>query len=316
MVVVRIRVEQSELIAISGALDHALNSYKDSIWILTDSRSYIQYLKNWPKIMGSTSLDILSKLVRLDQRKQVRLQWIPSHVGVPGNEAADELVGLHQTALARLRSGHLRGLIFVQEKSLSLPVPALSLLLLLIFWTAGVFPSDSCMKSKTWCAVSTGFLPTSATWSVTDWRRVIFSDESRFSLSADDHRTRVWRRTGQRSDPAFIVERHTAISQGVTVWGAISWDTRSSLVVLQGTLTARRYVDDILTPIVLPMLSSRPGTIYQQDNARPHTARLSQQCLQGYDVLPWPARSPDLSPIEHVWTRWEGNCSRPEIQEN
>ncbi|GFW14800.1 HTH_Tnp_Tc3_2 domain-containing protein [Trichonephila clavipes] len=71
-----------------------------------------------------------------------------------------------------------------------------------------------------------------ATWSVTDWRRVIFSDESRFSLSADDHRTRFWRRTIQRSDPAFIVERHTAISQGVTVWGAISWDTRSSLVVL------------------------------------------------------------------------------------
>ncbi|GFW86783.1 HTH_Tnp_Tc3_2 domain-containing protein [Trichonephila clavipes] len=111
-----------------------------------------------------------------------------------------------------------------------------------------------------------------ATWSVTDWRRVIFSDES-FSLSADDHRT---------------------------LWGAISWDTRSSLVVLQGT-TARRYVDDILTPIVLPMLSSRPGAIYQQDNAHPHTARLSQQCLQGYDVLPWPVRSPDLLPIEHVW---------------
>ncbi|GFX53346.1 uncharacterized protein TNCV_2945861 [Trichonephila clavipes] len=49
------------------------------------------------------------------------------------------------------------------------------------------------------------------------------------------------------------------------------------------------------------MLSSHPGAIYQQDNARPHTARLSQQCLQGYDVLPWPTRSPDLSPIENVW---------------
>ncbi|GFX50607.1 DDE_3 domain-containing protein [Trichonephila clavipes] len=133
---------------------------------------------------------------------------------------------------------------------------------------------------------------------------------NRFSLSADYHRTRVWRRTGQRSDPAFIVERHTAISQGVTVWGAISWDTRSSLVVLQGTLTARRYVDDILTPIVLPMLSSHPGAIYQQDNARPHTARLSQQCLQGYGVLPWPTRSPDLSPIENVWDAGKATASR------
>ncbi|GFW00143.1 HTH_Tnp_Tc3_2 domain-containing protein [Trichonephila clavipes] len=145
-------------------------------------------------------------------------------------------------------------------------------------------PSRETIRRRLTEAVSTGFCRPRATWSVTDWRRVIFSDESRFSLSADDHRTRVWRRTGQRSDPAFIVERHTAISQGVTVWGAISWDTRSSLVVLQGTLTARRYVDDILTPIVLPMLSSRSGAIYQQDNARPHTARLSQQCLQGYDV--------------------------------
>ncbi|GFY06449.1 HTH_Tnp_Tc3_2 domain-containing protein [Trichonephila clavipes] len=79
-----------------------------------------------------------------------------------------------------------------------------------------------CGNSGSQKAVSTGFCRPRATWSVTDWRRVIFSDESRFSLSADDHRTRVWRRTGQRSDPAFIVERHTAISQGVTVWGAIS----------------------------------------------------------------------------------------------
>ncbi|GFV43921.1 uncharacterized protein TNCV_1530951 [Trichonephila clavipes] len=43
--------------------------------------------------MDSTGLDILSKLVRLGQRKQVCLQWIPSDVGVPGDEAADELAG-------------------------------------------------------------------------------------------------------------------------------------------------------------------------------------------------------------------------------
>ncbi|GFT75744.1 RNase H domain-containing protein [Trichonephila clavipes] len=82
-----------ELIAISGALDHALNSYKNSIWILTDSRSSIQYLKYRPKIRDSTGLNILFKLSRLGQRKQVCLQWMPPHVGLPENEAADELAG-------------------------------------------------------------------------------------------------------------------------------------------------------------------------------------------------------------------------------
>ncbi|GFT49379.1 uncharacterized protein TNCV_4583471 [Trichonephila clavipes] len=43
--------------------------------------------------MDGTGLDILSKLVRLGQRKQVYLQWIPSHAGVFRNEAADELAG-------------------------------------------------------------------------------------------------------------------------------------------------------------------------------------------------------------------------------
>ncbi|GFX06054.1 transposable element Tcb2 transposase [Trichonephila clavipes] len=78
-------------------------------------------------------------------------------------------------------------------------------------------------------------------WNVTDLQKVVLSDESRFVLGTDDNRVRAWRL------PAY--------------------DSRSTLVVMRGTLTGQRYIDDIL---------------------RPHT-------------LPWPARSPDLSPVEHVW---------------
>ncbi|GFX45577.1 transposable element Tcb2 transposase [Trichonephila clavipes] len=40
---------------------------------------------------------------------------------------------------------------------------------------------------------------------------------------------------------------------------------------------------------------------FSQDNAQPHTERVSQDCLLTVITLPWPARLPDFSPIEHIW---------------
>ncbi|GFS79215.1 transposable element Tcb2 transposase [Trichonephila clavipes] len=102
---------------------------------------------------------------------------------------------------------------------------------------------------------------------VTDWQKIVFSDESRFVLETDDNRVRVWRRPGERYNSPHTVLRHTARTAGVMVRGPIAYDSRTTLIVMRGTLTDQRYVDDIL---------------------RPHT-------------LPWPDRSPDLSPVEHVW---------------
>ncbi|UYV66734.1 hypothetical protein LAZ67_4002715 [Cordylochernes scorpioides] len=139
-----------------------------------------------------------------------------------------------------------------------------------------------------------------STW-MTEWHRVVFSDESRFCLSSDSRRVRVWRRRGERSNPAAIVELPTVRQRGIMVWGAIAYDSRSPLLRLQGTMTAQRYVDDVLRPVTLPYLQGVPNALYQQDNARPHTARISQQALQDVQMLPWPPYSPELSPIEHVW---------------
>ncbi|GFV31377.1 transposable element Tc1 transposase [Trichonephila clavipes] len=82
-------------------------------------------------------------------------------------------------------------------------------------------------------------------WNVTDWQKVVFSDESWFILGTDDNRVRVWRRPG-------------------------------------------------------PFLNGLPGAIFQQDNARPPTARVAQDFLRHFQTLPWPAGCPDLSPVENV----------------
>ncbi|GFV80394.1 transposable element Tcb1 transposase [Trichonephila clavipes] len=83
-------------------------------------------------------------------------------------------------------------------------------------------------------------------WNVTDWQKVVFSDESRFVLGTDDNRVWVWRRPGERYNSPHTVLRPTARTAGVMVWGAIAYDSRSTLIVMRGTLTGQRYVDDIL----------------------------------------------------------------------
>ena len=78
---------------------------------------------------------------------------------------------------------------------------------------------------------------------------------------------------------------------------------KTHLVIINGNLNAQCYRDEIQAPVVIPYVNANPNAIFQQDNARPHTARLTTQYLQAnnVDVMEWPSKSPDLSPIEQVW---------------
>ncbi|GFV53746.1 transposable element Tc1 transposase [Trichonephila clavipes] len=130
--------------------------------------------------------------------------------------------------------------------------------------------------------------------------RNLHSDESRFQLGPEDHRRRVWRRPWLRANPAFTITRQTGPQPRVMVWSASSFDSRTPLVVIRGTLAAQRYVDNILRTVLLPFLLQYSGLIFLQDNAIPHTARVAMNCLTSYETLPRPARLPDSSLIEHV----------------
>ena len=67
-------------------------------------------------------------------------------------------------------------------------------------------------------------------------------------------------------------------------------------------MTAVRYRDEILRPVAVPFVQQR-NLILQQDNARPHVARVCQDFLANNNIAPlaWPPYSPDLTPIEHIW---------------
>ena len=69
---------------------------------------------------------------------------------------------------------------------------------------------------------------------------------------------------------------------------------------LQGKVNSAHYISQV-NPVLLPFLRQEGDVLFQQDNARRHTAAATQRAPRGVQQLAWPARFPDLSPIEHVW---------------
>jgi transposase len=143
------------------------------------------------------------------------------------------------------------------------------------------------------------------TWSQNQWANVLFSDESRFSLETDSRRIFIWRESGTRYHPTNIRERDRYGGGGLMVWAGIMLDGRTPLHIFDGgTLTAQRYRDEILEPYVRLFRGAiGPEFIFMDDNARPHRAQLVNEFIEGEDIqrMEWPARSPDLNPIEHAW---------------
>ena len=78
---------------------------------------------------------------------------------------------------------------------------------------------------------------------------------------------------------------------------------KTNLIVVQGNLNAQSYINLILQPEAVPFLQRYGPANLMHDNARSRVARICRQFLNrnNVNVLPWPAVSPDMNPIEHIW---------------